>query len=134
MLGDTGRAPQVHFESKFDSLICEFSPFDLAVVVDNLIDNARKAKSQNIWFKAQPSQGRGKLELRISDDGQGFDLERIDRERVFEKHYTGTHNGTGLGLFHVAQVLEEMGGSIKFDSKSDITRADFIITIPEKAQ
>ncbi len=133
MLADGSRTPVVHFDSKLDSLESEFSPFDLAVVVDNLIDNARKANAQNIWFVAQPSQSKGKLDLRVSDDGAGFDLERIDRERVFEKHYTGTHNGTGLGLFHVAQVLEEMGGSIKFDPKSDTARADFIITIPEKA-
>ncbi|MFV1658483.1 ATP-binding protein [Phaeobacter sp. JH20_27] len=134
MLADTGRAPRVHFESKVDALECEFSPFDLAVVVDNLVDNARKAKAQEIWFIAQPSQSKGKLELRVNDDGQGFDLDRLDRDRVFEKHYTGTHNGTGLGLFHVAQVLEEMGGGIRFDPKSDTVRADFIITIPEKAK
>lgn len=134
MLADTGRAPRIHFESKVDALECEFSPFDLAVVVDNLVDNARKAKAQEIWFIAQPSQSKGKLELRVHDDGQGFDLDRIDRDRVFEKHYTGTHNGTGLGLFHVAQVLEEMGGGIRFDPKSDTVRADFIITIPEKAK
>jgi len=133
MLADTGRAPKIHFEAKVEALECEFSPFDLAVVVDNLIDNARKARAQNIWFQAQPSQSKGKLEIRVKDDGQGFDLERLDRERVFEKHYTGTHNGTGLGLFHVSQVLEEMGGSIRFDPKSDAVRADFIITVPEKA-
>lgn len=133
MLADTGRAPKVQFESKVEIWECEFSPFDLAVVIDNLIDNARKANAQDVSFTVQPSQSKGKLELRVSDDGQGFDLDRIDRERVFEKHYTGTHNGTGLGLFHVAQVLAEMGGGIKFDPKSDSVRADFIITIPEKA-
>lgn len=134
ILADVGRAPRVHFETKISSLESEFSPFDIAVVVDNLIDNARKAKAQNIWFVAQPSQSKGRLELRVSDDGQGFDLDHVDRDRVFEKHYTATHNGTGLGLFHVAQVLEEMGGSIGFNPKSDTTRADFILTIPENAR
>ncbi|MCK0095003.1 ATP-binding protein [Yoonia sp. F2084L] len=133
MLADSGRAPRVHFDSKVETLECEFSPFDLAVVVDNLVDNARKAKALEIWFTAQPSQSKGKLELRVHDDGQGLDIDKIDRDRIFEKHYSGTHNGTGLGLFHVAQVLQEMGGSIRFDPKSDSVRADFIITIPEKA-
>lgn len=134
MLADANRAPRVHFEAKVETVECEFSPFDLAVVADNLIDNARKAGAQNIWFQAQPSQTKGKLEIRVKDDGQGFDLDRIDRDRVFEKHYTGTYNGTGLGLFHVSQVLQEMGGSITFDPKSDSVRANFIITVPEKAK
>lgn len=132
MLGNEGRAPHVHFETKIDNLACEFSPFDLAVVIDNLIDNARKANAHNIWFTARSSPSKGKFELHVSDDGAGFDLDRIDRDRVFEKHYSGTHNGTGLGLFHVSQVLDEMGGSIKFNPKSETVRADFIITIPEK--
>ncbi len=134
MLMDMDRVPKVHFDANIDSLECEFSPFDLAVVVDNLIDNARKAKAHNVWFLVQAPSNKGKLELHVSDDGQGLDLDRIDRERIFEKHYTGTHNGTGLGLFHIAQVLDEMGGSIKFNPKSETARADFIITIPEKAK
>lgn len=132
ILGDSTRAPKVHFDAKVQSLECEFSPFDLAVVIDNLIDNARKANAQNIWFVAQMSPVAGSLEIRVRDDGVGFDLNRIDRERIFEKHYSGTHNGTGLGLFHVAQVLKDIGGSIKFDAGADAVRADFIITIPEK--
>lgn len=133
MLADTGRAPVVHFNTSVEDLECEFSPFDLAVVIDNLIDNARKARAQNVWFQAQPSQRNGYLDIQVKDDGEGFNLDRIDRDRIFEKHYTGTHNGTGLGLFHISQVLAEMGGNIRFDPKSDTVRADFIITIPEKA-
>jgi len=110
MLANTGQAPEVHFETKVEGLECEFSPFDLAVIVDNLIDNARKSRALNIWFEARPSQTEGKLEIGVKDDGQGFDLGRIDRERIFEKHYTGKHKGTGLGLFHVVQVLNDMGG------------------------
>lgn len=132
MVSSTASHVVAHFEAKMERLDCEFSPFDLAVVVDNLIDNARKADAKNIWFIAKPSRRKGRLEIHVHDDGRGFDLQRLDRERVFEKHYTGSHNGTGLGLFHVAQVLEDMGGDIQFLPEADGTRAEFVITIPEK--
>jgi signal transduction histidine kinase len=130
MLADEARAPRVHFNSKAEEVVGDFSPFDLAVVIDNLIDNSRKAGALNIWFEAQIASAKGKLEIRVHDDGAGIDYERIDRDRLFEKHYSGTHGGTGLGLFHVSQVLKEMGGTIEFDPKSEESRADFIITIP----
>jgi signal transduction histidine kinase len=130
MLGESNRVPIVHFTTESENVESEFSPFDIAVVTDNLIANARKAGAQNIWFEAQLPHSKGKLEIKVHDDGDGLDLDRIDRERIFEKHYSGTLGGTGLGLFHVTQVLNDMGGSIKFDPKADATRADFIITVP----
>jgi signal transduction histidine kinase len=130
MLDSSEQVPKVHFTTEVESLESEFSPFDIAVIVDNLIDNARKAGAQNIWFEAKSVSVKTKLELKVHDDGQGLDIDKFERGRIFEKHYSGTRGGTGLGLFHVSQVLGDMGGSIRFDAKSAPTRADFILTIP----
>jgi signal transduction histidine kinase len=121
--------PRVHFSSEVPEAESDFSPFDIAVIADNLIDNARKSKAQNIWFQVRASMLKGKIEIKVHDDGQGIDLDRIDRDRIFDKHYSGSNGGTGLGLFHVSQVLGDMGGSIKLDPKSTASRADFIITV-----
>ena len=51
------------------------------------------------------------LKIVVQDDGRGLDSGVTDLVRLFEKGFTTT-NGSGLGLFHVTQILEDLGGSI----------------------
>jgi sensor histidine kinase regulating citrate/malate metabolism len=46
------------------------------------------------------------------DDGKGLDSSIIDKNSIFEMGVTRT-NGSGLGLYHIKELLTEM--------KSDIT-------------
>lgn len=131
MLSDQTQRPRPTFVSNGLSLERRFSPFDLAVVVDNLIDNARKAKALVIKFEARRvKSGKGIL-IHVSDDGAGFDPNRMDPARMFDKHYTATTGGTGLGLYHVRHVLDEMGGTIELAPDAEEGRADFVVMIPE---
>lgn len=135
MLVDPSK-PKATFEAKNISFECEFSPFDLAVIFDNLIDNARKARAKNIKFTAvtRNTEKTSNLEIRVVDDGLGIDVERVEPSRIFDKHYKGHPEGSGLGLYHVRQVLETKGNSIRLDPKADESRADFLITISKKAE
>ena len=132
MIGDENNLPKPSFEGGGLEFQCMFSPFDLAVVVDNLIDNARKARAHNINFSTRKSKNKKNIEMKVVDDGVGLDSWCLDPAKIFEKHYSATVGGTGLGLYHVSQVLTDMGGKIDLDSTQDAGRADFIITIPEK--
>jgi signal transduction histidine kinase len=87
-----------------------FNPIDISIVVDNLISNARRAKASRINFELAPL-GKGGLELKVTDNGGGLGR-GVDERRIFEMGYTTT-GGSGLGLYHVRQVLGEMGGSIE---------------------
>ena len=120
---------QVEFTGNGVNFDCNFSPFDIAVIIDNLVDNAKYHKAQKIQFTARLGSSESKLEICVSDDGLGFDLSQMDPGMIFEKHYTTKVNGTGLGLYHVRQVLKEMNGMIEIDSRSDKSRADFVISI-----
>lgn len=132
MMDDDARVPRASFDGAGMSFECTFSPFDIAVVVDNLIDNSRKAAAKRIKFRARKAPQKKAIQLLVNDDGKGLDSKKLDRSRIFEKHYTATVEGTGLGLYHVGQVLRDMGGSIELDPDGEEGRADFLITVPEK--
>lgn len=119
--------PSASFIAAGLSLEREFSPVDIAVVVDNLLDNARKAKASKIEFIAN-FKGSSAVSIRVTDDGLGIDERKVDPSKIFERGYTGSLLGTGLGLYSVRQILEEMGGAIEL--VGDGSRADFEITIP----
>jgi signal transduction histidine kinase len=106
-----------------------FNPIDMAIIVDNLISNARRAKASRIKFELAPLDRTG-LAIRVTDNGQGL-ARGADPERIFGMGYTTTH-GSGLGLYHVRQVLGEIGGSVEL-VKSENAGAAFVIKIvPEK--
>ena len=89
----------------------QFKPIDVAVVIDNLIANARKARATRVEIKVTHPHPDS-VYIKVTDNGNGF-AERISQlSRIFEKGFTTT-DGSGLGLFHVRQVLGEMNGTIK---------------------
>lgn len=118
--------PTATFDASGLTLEREFSPVDIAVLIDNLLDNARKAKASKISFKAA-KKSKNSIAIMIVDDGVGIDENKVDRAKIFERGYTGSSAGTGLGLYSARQILEGMRGSIEL---VDNGRADFEITIP----
>ena len=121
--------PIATFEAAGLSLHREFSPVDIAVLVDNLMDNARKAKASKVEFTAT-RRGPNAVTIKVVDDGLGIDDRKVDASKIFERGYTGLPNGTGLGLYSVRQILEGMNGSIELSGNEG--RADFEIVIPEE--
>lgn len=125
-LADMVGMPKAIFDGASVTFNREFSPVDMAVLVDNLLDNARKAKASSLTFKVKKKPPNS-LVITVSDDGLGLDPTKIDPSQIFERGYTGSPEGTGLGLYSVRQILAGMGGSIEL--LGDGSRADFEITI-----
>jgi signal transduction histidine kinase len=88
-----------------------FKPIDVSIVVDNLISNAQKAKATRVRFDIT-HPNRNVVNIRVTDNGKGLDRKIADASRIFEKGVSTT-DGSGLGLFHVQQVLGEMNGTIE---------------------
>ena len=104
-----------------------FKPIDISIVIDNLISNSRRARASVIRFDLSRPR-KNLLQICVSDDGAGIpELAREDG-RLFEKGFTTT-TGSGLGMYHVRQVLGEMGGSIEVEPAHGIG-ATFTIRIP----
>jgi signal transduction histidine kinase len=63
----------------------------------------------------------------VSDDGPGFDP--ADLTHVFQPFFTRRQGGTGLGLSICKTIVEELGGSIWFDSAEGIGTT-FYVELP----
>ena len=122
------------FESNDLSLATRFRPVDLVVVVDNLIDNARKHGARQMRMSARPGKSANSVEVLVTDDGRGLDEDRISPAHIFDKGYTSTPGGMGLGLYHARKVLQEMHGNLQLDPKRQSGRADFLISLSGKSQ
>ena len=68
------------------------------------------------------------LKIVYEDNGPGIPVDQ--HERIFDPFFTTKQvgEGTGLGLYIVASIVEEHSGSIRID-KADIG-ARFVITLP----
>ncbi|MEF3310612.1 ATP-binding protein [Paenibacillus sp. GYB004] len=89
--------------------ILRFKPIEISIIIDNLISNSRKANARNITINI--AVVKEKLTIEFSDDGVGLDKKIANVNEIFEKGYTTT-SGSGLGLYHVKQILEEMNSTI----------------------
>ena len=83
----------------------------LRKVLLNLVENAREAMGGGgrIDLHLETGEGMGVLSLR--DRGPGIPEDMLDR--LYEPYFSTKTSGTGLGLAISAQLVEEMGGSLR---------------------
>lgn len=113
-------------ENTHPGLKFRFNPIDASIIVDNLVSNAKRAKATSIKFELSQADKNGLL-MRISDNGRGI-APGTNKKRIFEMGYTTTQ-GSGLGLYHVRQVLGEMGGTIELDESGNQRGAAFLVKL-----
>jgi signal transduction histidine kinase len=90
-----------------------FKPIDLAVVFDNLASNSTRAKARKLELVI-PRPDENELMITVHDDGPGLSKEISPQESIFNAGVTTT-SGSGLGLFHVKQTIEQLGGQVSID-------------------
>jgi PAS domain S-box-containing protein len=65
------------------------------------------------------------IELRVADNGQGFDQET--GKRFFERGFTTKKSGTGLGLYNCRSIVESHAGSFDITSNGPGQGAETVI-------
>jgi signal transduction histidine kinase len=105
-----GGGIQLRVDNSGSGFVRRFRPMEVAIVIDNLVNNARRAKATEVRFRLAKSD-KNTLLMEVCDDGAGLPADLDDPERIFELGFSRTA-GSGLGLYHVRQVLGEMGGGI----------------------
>jgi len=115
-------------------------PVQMRQLLQNLIGNAlkfhRPGEAPHVAVcaeqKSAARNGAGaEYELRVRDDGIGFDEKYLDRIfNVFQRlHGRGHYEGTGIGLAICRKIAERHGGSITAHSQLD-KGATFVVTLP----
>jgi signal transduction histidine kinase/integral membrane sensor domain MASE1 len=109
-------------------------PVRLQQVVANLLSNAVKFTPPGGRIEVRLSRAGGHARLSVSDSGEGIDPAVLPR--VFEAFHqadsstTRTHQGLGLGLAIVRQLIEAHGGRVQAFSEGRHRGATFIVELP----
>ncbi|RYC43096.1 sensor histidine kinase [Pectobacterium zantedeschiae] len=122
----SGDGLDIEVNSSAKGLVKEFKPIEISMLIDNLVNNAEKAGATKVLFDISQANNK-QVEIKITDDGRGLDDKVIEPERIFEKGFSTT-SGSGLGLYHVAFILDQMDGSISVNDKN-IDGTQFIIRV-----
>lgn len=86
-----------------------FRPLEISIIIDNLVSNSFKAKAKNIEISIYSIEKE--IRIIISDDGNGVSSEI--QQKIFDIGVTTTPGGSGLGLYHIKKMINDMGGQVK---------------------
>lgn len=111
-----GFESQLEIDLQAGGLQIEADQGRLRQVLHNLVKNAREAVAgiEAPWIQVatqvREDGGHCFVELKVTDNGPGFDEETIGH--LFEPYVTTKTKGTGLGLAVVKKIVEEHGGIV----------------------
>ena len=123
-LNKSGLSISVKTDPNFN-LKCSMKPLEFAIIIDNLMNNSNKADAKNIILTMKSLNEAG-IELIFTDDGKGIPQENF--KKIFNFGFTTT-TGSGIGLYHVKQIVEKMGGEI-IATKEIKKGSEFRILLP----
>lgn len=103
-----------------------FRPLDISIIIDNMINNAKKHKAANLTISTQLID-KSTFQISFKDNGIGFHKDISDIKEIFKPGFSTTKS-TGLGLYHISNIINSYKWSIDVNSKLQ-KGAQFIITI-----
>lgn len=110
------------------------SDYDLfTLMVQNLLSNAIKYTPSRGQVTIESRARHQRVVLRIADTGYG--IPRAEQGKVFTKFFRAANikeknvAGTGLGLYAVKSIVEQLGGRVRFHSEEN-RGATFYLELP----
>ena len=114
-----------------EALVLPLNARRMHQVFRNLIENALHHSPEHgtvsIRGRHLQDQGHPWWAFTVEDEGAGFEPESI--ARAFEPFFTRRKGGTGLGLSIVKRVVEEHGGTVEVENRSE-AGARVIVKLP----
>jgi PAS domain S-box-containing protein len=125
---------KINFQLKGNNFILTTDPMLLKELVANLVTNAVKYTPVGGKVDVKVEEKSDVIVLTVKDNGYG--IPRSQQQRVFTKFFRGDNvvtidpTGTGLGLYLVRRIADNLGGKVWF--KSDEGKGStFYISLPK---
>lgn len=110
------------FYNKDEKYITSFKPIEMTIIIDNLINNSKKANANVIDVTITVINNS--LLVSFSDNGIGIPAKI--KKNIFDFGFTTT-GGSGLGLTHIKEIVEKINGKIECVTQSE-PGAEFLLT------
>ena len=99
----------------------------------NLVQNAVQAMESkggalNVTLGLQDGEATRRIALVIEDNGPG--IAPADLPRLFEPYFSRKEAGVGLGLAMVKRIIEDHGGTVAAENRTDGPGARFTLALP----
>ncbi|MCH4553886.1 PAS domain-containing sensor histidine kinase [Aestuariibaculum lutulentum] len=125
---------QIKYPENIDDLSIYQDEKIIQLILSNLLYNAIKYSHESTSIELIVKQDNNTTTIKVID--QGIGIPEKDQKHIFERYFRAENvlntQGTGIGLNIVKNHLENLGGSICFETKEDIG-STFIITFPNTA-
>ena len=105
-----GKRIRFHREAAPDLPPLHGDPEQIEQVILNLTINAVQAMPEGGDIHLRAARRGGGIVIQVKDQGVGIPAEQLDR--IFDPFFTTKHEGTGLGLSVVHQIVTHHGGSV----------------------
>ncbi|MBR7800615.1 sensor histidine kinase [Undibacterium fentianense] len=132
----------IHLQMQSDLPLIMGDATQLRQVIHNLLQNAQDAVTENqkagqtphidvvtevVHYVSADKSERVAVRLSVIDNGPGFSNKIL--ARAFEPYATSKPRGTGLGLAMVKKIVDEHGGKIDIQNRSDSNGAKVSILL-----
>jgi signal transduction histidine kinase len=103
-------------------------------VIDNLLSNALKYSKSGDLVEIGASATAERVEVFVRDGGMGLEPEELPK--IFSRYYRtpratrSTLDGSGVGLYLCARIIEEHGGTIWAESDGPERGTTIRFTLP----
>lgn len=96
--------------------ITRFAPQDIVIIIDNVLSNSIKHKAKSLTVTMSCSNKTACIDF--IDDGIGVSPSVKDLDELFEFGKGYTLNGTGVGLYHIKEIVSKnMKGTVTITSQ-----------------
>lgn len=125
----------INIVANSERVIANIDPLHIRMVLENLLDNARKYSPENSHVAVQLTSNKDTHVIKVID--QGYGIAKSDLPKLFQKFSRlnnphSTASGTGLGLYWAKKLIDLHGGTLKVSSRLG-TGTTFVLEIPVEA-